>query len=473
MSVRLLLLPVVLALAGCASVGPDYAPPRLDMPVGWSQAEDTDTITTASPDDIGRWWKRLGDPLLARLVEEALEASPGMRLAVTRLREARARRAVALAGFFPSVSATGRATRSQSSKESGSGRIGELYNAGLDASWEVDVFGGVRRSLEAATADTESAEASLDQARVSLAAEVALNYVMVRGFQERLRIARDNLSSQSETLEITMWRAEAGLAGDVDVERARGDCEQTRARLPVLEASLAEARHALETLLGKAPGALAERLGSGGELPVVPHRFAVGIPADTLRQRPDIRAAERSLAAETARVGVAEAARYPSLTLSGSIGLEALTPGGLGGTDAAAWSLLSGITAPVFNAGKLRNQVEIQDAVRERAAVAYEQAVLTALREVEDALSGLLRSRERAVALTDAVAAASRAAELARWNYEAGLKDFQMVLETQRTLLSVEDSLAESRANAVTAVIKLYKALGGGWSAQPGPDPAL
>ncbi len=308
--------------------------------------------------------------------------------------------------------------------------------------------------------------ASLENTQVSLASEVALNYVEVRALQTRVGIARANLASQSETLQLTNWRAQAGLVSSQDVEQARSNLEQTRAQIPSLETSLAESEHGLDILLGRAPGTLHARLAATGELPTVPDRIAVGIPADTLRQRPDVRAAERKLAAETARVGVAEAARYPSFTLSGSIGLEALTLGALGNGGAATSSLLAGITSPVFNAGRLRAQVEIQDAVREQAQVSYEQAVLTALQEVENTLVALARNRERVEALAIAAESARNAAELARQRYSAGLIDFQSVLDTERSVLSAEDSLASSRADGVLALIRLYKALGGGWSPQ-------
>ena len=302
---------------------------------------------------------------------------------------------------------------------------------------------------------------------MSLASEVALNYVEVRTRQILLGIARDNLASQSETLQLTEWRAQAGLVSSQDVEQARSNREQTRAQIPLLETSLAEAEHALDILLGKTPGTLHARLAAPRELPVLPDQIAVGIPADTLRQRPDVRAAERRLAAETARVGVAEAARYPSFNLSGSIGLEALTFGALGSSDAVASSLFAGIAGPLFDAGRLRAQVEIQDAVREQAQVAYEQTVLVALQDVENALVALVRNRERVEALASAVESVRNAAQLARQRYSAGLIDFQSVLDSERSVLLLEESLASARANGVQALIRLYKALGGGWSPQP------
>jgi NodT family efflux transporter outer membrane factor (OMF) lipoprotein len=320
--------------------------------------------------------------------------------------------------------------------------------------------------MEAADADLQASEANLAGTRVSLAAEVALNYVEVRGLQQRLGIARSNLAGQSETLQLTEWRAQAGLVSSQDVEQARSNSEQTRAQIPSLESSLAQAEHRLDILLGKAPGTLHARLAVQGDLPAMPEKIAVGIPADTLRRRPDVRASERRLAAETARVGVAESARYPSFRLSGSIGLEALTVEALAGGSAATSSLLAGITAPIFDAGRLKNQVEIQDAVRDQAEIAYEQTVLGALQEVEDALVALNRAAEREQALASAAVAAGTAAQLARQQYSAGLIDFQSVLDTERTELSVEDSLAGTRTDSLLALISLYKALGGGWLPQ-------
>jgi len=294
----------------------------------------------------------------------------------------------------------------------------------------------------------------------------------VRAQQILLEIARVNLETQSETLQLTDWRAQAGLVSTQDVEQARSNREQTRAQIPALETSLAQAEHTLDNLLGRVPGTLHARLATAVELPVIPAQIAVGIPADTLRQRPDVRVAERTLAAETARVGVAEAARYPAFNLSGSIGLEALTFGALGDSGAATSSLFAGITAPVFDAGRLRAQVEIQDAVRERAQVAYEQAVLVALQDVENALVELARNLERGEALSNAVDAARSAAELARQRYSAGLIDFQSVLDSERSVLVLEESYARNRTNGVQALIRLYKALGGGWSPQTETRPA-
>ncbi len=477
-SARAFLILSSLAIAGC-SVGPNYRKTGPDAPARWNRLETASTVTDAgAAGDLSRWWRRLNDPLLSELVDEAQRQSLDLRKAQARLREARARLGVASAGRYPSLDVSVSASRSGSvvgaSTPAGSTATiaGDQFNAGFDASWEVDLFGGVHRGVEAAQADQESAVASLDDARVSLVAEVAKSYVEVRSLQIRLDIARTNLSSQSETLQLTELRARAGLVNTQDVEQARSNREQTLAQIPSLETSLAEAEHRLDILLGRAPGTSHARLSTAGTLPEIPSRVAVGIPADTLRQRADVRAAERKLAAETARVGVAEAARYPSFKLSGSIGLEALAQSVTGTSTGISYSLLGGITAPIFNAGRLKNQVEAQDAVREQAQVTYEQVVLTALQDVENALVALARNRERSDALARAAEASSAAAQLARQRYSAGVIDFQSVIDTERTVLSVQDNLASTRADGVLALIRLYKALGGGWSQETQPRSA-
>jgi NodT family efflux transporter outer membrane factor (OMF) lipoprotein len=455
-------------LGGCAAVGPEYARPAPTLPAHWRNAPPAmmaDQIP--SGEALASWWRQLNDAELTGLIERALLAAPDFRAALARLDEARARRLLAGAADMPKVTGSASAGASKSSEKSGSGARRDVYGAGLDAAWEADLFGGNRRGEEAAQADLEASQASLHAAQVSLAAEVALSYVELRGLQGRLRIARANLASQSETLQLTDWRAQAGLVTALEVEQARANVEQTRAQIPSLQTSLAEAEHRLAVLLGQAPGSLHDELAGPAPLPTLPPRVAVGIPTDTLSQRPDVRAAEHRLAAETARVGVAEAARYPGLTLSASIGLEALNPADLLTAGAFARSLVASLAGTVFDGGRLRQQVAIQNAVQEQALVGYETAVLTALEETENALVALANTRHRETALKDAVEAARLAALLARHRYTAGITDFQTVLNTERTLLSSEDSLQSAQAESVAALVRLYKALGGGWAPSP------
>jgi multidrug efflux system outer membrane protein len=463
---RALAIVAFLCAAGCA-VGPRYRVSAPDAPQRWDAIArgDDATLTSHPLADLRTWWTSLGDPILSGLVDDALRGAPDLQLARARLREARAQRGAAGAGRFPSVTATASAGRNATGGSAGP--VSTTYSAGFDAAWELDLFGGVRRSVEAAQADLEAAAADLEGARVTLVAEVASDYYDVRAAQLRLAIARRSAEAQAETLQLAAWRAQAGLVSAQDVDQARANLESTRAQLPALALAQAQAEHLLDVLLGHAPGTVHARLAApadGATLPAAPAALAVGIPADTLRQRPDVHAAERRLAAGTARTSAAEAARYPTLKLSGSIGVEALTPGGLARDRSVFSTLVAGLTAPLFDAGKLRAAAQAQDAVREQAEVQYRQAVLTALREVEDALWALARGRDRAEGLARALGAAQAAAALAEQRYTAGLVDFPAVLDTQRTALGLEDGLATARADTVQALTRLYEAMGGGWS---------
>lgn len=458
---------VALFLAGCAlpTVGPDYHPPDLDLPQAWS-------ATPGSPEQadrsLARWWTQFADPQLDWLIEQALAGSLDLKLAQARLQQARASRQLSAAGFYPTLSAAVDGKRSKNSAAVSPQPTRTLYDAGFDAAWELDLFGGNRRGLEAATADLEASRASADNARVSLLAEVARNYVELRADQRRIAIARDNLASQDETLRITEWRYQAGLARASEVEQAKTSRAQTRAGIPDLEVALAAAENRLAVLLGRHPGELHQRLAGTQPLPAVPDTVAAGIPADVLRQRPDLIAAERSLAAETARVGQKLAQRFPSLTLSGSFGWQAYSLAALGGGGTIARALGGTLAASLFDGGRLKSQVAIQSAVQEQALLSYQGSVLAALEEIENALQAYAAGRERVDARRAAAESARNAAELSRNLYQSGLADFQQVLETQRTQLSAEDSLATADAALRTALITLYKALGGGWEAAAG-----
>ena len=468
-----IILILIVALGGCAAVGPDYAKPDKVMPANWANAPANSAMT--QDQDLSRWWLKLGDPLLSGLIVQSLKDSPDLRSAQAKLREARARRGLAGANQFPTISASASENYSKSNAALANtgGFTGELYNAGFDASWEPDIFGGTRRAKEAAQADLEGSEASLHDTQVSLVAEVALNYVELRAYQAQLGIAWDNLSSQTETLALTGWRAEAGLTSSLDVEQARTNREQTRAQIPGLETSLAQAKHRLAILLGQTPGALYDKLEKPAPIPSSPDNVAVGIPADALRQRPDVRVAERKLAAETARIGETTATLYPVFKLSGSIGWEALGFGALGSSDSLTRSLLGSVSATLFDGGRIRQNIEIQNAIQEQALVNYEKTVLTALEEVENALVSYANSRKREQALREAANAAHNAVLMARYRYAGGITDFQIVLDTERTLLTVQDSLKITEAESISDMIRLYKALGGGWQAPVGDESTL
>ena len=441
-------------------VGPDYQAPDLRLPGRWSASTEGQAGDQAR---LARWWSQFGDEKLDWLIEQALTGNLDLKLAQARLHQARASRQLAEAGLYPTVSASTSGSRSKSSDAIAPQPARTLYDAGFDANWEIDVFGGNRRGIEAATADLAASQASLDDTRVSLIAELARNYVELRSQQRRIAIARDNLASQSETLQITEWRYQAGLARASEVEQARASREQTRAGIPDLEVSLAAAENRIALLLGRNPGELHDMLAEAKPLPAVPASVAAGIPADVLRQRPDLIAAERTLAAETARVGQKLAQRFPSLTLSGSFGWQAYSFAALGGTGTVARAIGGTLAATLFDGGRLRSQVEAQSAVQEQALLSYQSGILSALEEVENALKGHAAARDRLDARQAAAESARNAAELSRNLYQTGLADFQQVLETQRTQLSAEDSLASAEAVLRTSLIALYEALGGGW----------
>ena len=449
-------------LSACAAVGPDYQAPttaELGIPPGWR----TPGVDAGAAGDLAAWWQRLGDATLTDLVGRALTNNRDVASATARLREARARRDLAIANQFPLVAASGGITRTQSGSQHAGGGS-SLYQAGFDASWEPDLFGGQRRAVEAARADLGAAAGDLAAIRVSLAAEVARNYTDVRSLQARLGIAQANLDAQSQTLQLTQWRAQAGLTTSLDVEQAATAVEQTRAALPALDTSLADARNRIAVLAGVAPGAFDAMLQAAAPLPTVPASIAIGIPADTLRQRPDLLAAERRLAAETARVGQQTAALYPSLDLSGTLGLQSLTLAGVTHGGALVAQVAAQLAATVFDAGRVRRQIDIQTAVQERALSDYQGAVLTALEDVENALVAFDNAERRRAALANAATSARNAALLAGQRYSAGITDFQTVLDTQRTVLVAEDALAGSENDRVQALVQLYKALGGGWT---------
>lgn len=461
-----------LLLSGCAGMAvPGRGVPVLAVPAQWSTpvpaqaAPPVDGTPSAAllpatdPAALAQWWQRFGDPQLSALVAQALQANPGVRSAQAALQQARAQTEVQGAGLLPSVGASASAQRGRS----GGGSSSNRFQTGFDASWEPDVFGGQRAALGASEADRRAAEASLGNVQVSLAAEVALNYINLRSLQERLQIARSNLASQQETLQISQWRLQAGLVTSLVTEQARAATAQTAAQVPALEASLAQARHALAVLTGQPPGALEEPLRTPRPVPAPPPALALAFPAEVLRQRPDLRVAEERVAAALARVQQADAARYPDFRLSGSLGLGALSLGALTSGASVAQSLLAGVSFPVFDGGARRAQVRVQQAVAEQARLAYEATVWTALTDVEDALVQMRGDRARLAQLRIAAEAAANAALLAQNRYTSGLIDFQAVLETQRTQLATQDSVASTAASLSADHVRLYKALGGGW----------
>ncbi len=450
---------LALLLQGCAHRAPVTSEaPGAALPVAWNAPLPAGVAVLPQADDLARWWERFGDPQLSALVAQALQAHPSALSAQAALRQARAQARVQAAGMLPDVSLSGSAQRSRSG-----GQTGNSFQVGLDAGWEPDLFGRLDAGVQASEADARAAQASLEQVHVSLSAEVALQYIALRSLQQRLAIAQRNLETQQQTLQITDWRVQAGLATSLVAEQARAAAEQTAAQVPQLQASLAQARHALAVLTGQAPAALDVALAAPQAVPQPSQALALDIPADTLRQRPDVRVAQERVQAALARVSQADAARYPSLRLSGSLGLRALTLGALGDSASLVHSLLGSVAVPLFDGGATQAQVQVQQAALEQARQAYQLAVLTALKEVEDALVALQGEAARLAHLQQAAQAAGNAALLAQQRYASGLIDFASVLETQRTQLATQDALATSQANLGSNHVRLFKALGGGW----------
>jgi NodT family efflux transporter outer membrane factor (OMF) lipoprotein len=368
------------------------------------------------------------------------------------------------------VDASGSARKSGRHDENGTYSDSELYAGGFDAGWELDVFGGVRRAVEASQADVEVNVENLRDVQVTLLAEVAVNYADVRTYQARLAVAQRNLATQEETWQLLDALSRAGAGDELAVTQARYNLESTRAKIPDLKVGLEAALNRLAVLTGQAPGALHNRLAEAQPIPRVSVAMAVGIPADVLRQRPDIRQAERELAAQTARVGEATAELYPRFSLSGSIGLESLSLGDLFSSTSTLWSLGPSVSWPVFDAGAIRSHIGVQDELRQQALLNYEAVILSGLEEVENALTAYAQDQHKITSLQAAAEAARQAAQLAGQQYIAGLTGFSNVLDAQRSLLSFEDQMTESQGAVFSDFVRLYKALGGGWqSLKPPP----
>ncbi|MBN2332452.1 MAG: efflux transporter outer membrane subunit [Deltaproteobacteria bacterium] len=459
--VAVLQLSFFLFFAGCAAVGPDYAPPERSVPAAWhTELRQGLSGEAADVHQLSSWWEVLNDSVLTSLIEQAVDNNFDLQLAVARVREARARRGISRAAQLPAMDASGLVTRSQSS---GGGPTRNFYVVGLDAGWEVDIFGGVRRTVEAAEAELAASHEGLRDVLVSLTAEIALNYLDTRTLQSRLAIAASNLAMQQQTFDLVNARCQAGLSDQLALQQARYNLESTRSRIPTLRSSLEEAKNRLAVLAGAVPGSVHELLAEARPIPVIPPMVAVGVPAEALRQRPDIRRAEYDLAAQTARIGVATADLYPKFRLAGSIGLESLSSTELFTSTSKNWSIGPRVSWNIFDAGAIRQNIEVQSAIQEQYVCAYEAAVLGALEEVENVLAAYAEEQLRRERLVDAVDAARQVEALAAIQYHAGLVDFAAVLDAQRSLLSFEDQLAESDGMVTANLVRLYKVLGGGW----------
>ena len=469
---------LMLVLAGCTTVGPDFVKPEAPVLEQWREADGA--VLTRAPSEGIRWWEAFRDPVLSQLIEIAYQNNYSLKVAGLRVLEARAQLGIAVGYLYPQYQqATGGATYTSASKNAANTRAGDLeywqYNVGANVSWELDFWGKFRRAIESADAGLLASIAAYDNTLVLLVAQVADTYVAIRTAEEQLRVAHDNVVLQQRAVQITEARFRGGEVGELDVLQARTQLLGTQATIPPLETGLQQAKDALSTLLGQPPGSLAEILGPRpGMIPAAPPEIATGAPVDLLRRRPDVRQAELAAAAQSAAVGVAEADLYPSFGLSGFLGLVAAD-----GTDSTRTGKsgfgqlfqadsLTFFGGPYFswnflNYGRIRNNVRVQDARLQQLLMGYQDTVLNAVKEVEDNMVGLLRSREQERILAETEAAAQRSLTLANVGYREGFSDFQRVLDAQSSLLRAQQQTVSARNTTVSSAIGIFRALGGGW----------
>ncbi len=465
-NLNLLVILILLGLMqGCAAVGPDYKKPELSHDMqAWEQTPQSGIV--AAEADISKWWKYFRDPKLDQLVDVAINNNLDMEQARSRVREARAQRGISGAEGLPQVTTSGSAER----RKIGEMDNEELYSSGFDAAWELDIFGRVRRSLEASDADLEATIESLRDVQVSLLAEVALNYIDLRSFQNRLRLAEGNSRLQEKTFKLVQSLFDSGLTSRLELKEAESNLANTESHIPPIKTGLSRAMHRLAVLVGQKPGMLDELLAQQCPIPVAPPEIAIGVPADLMRRRPDIRQAERELAAQTARIGVAVADLYPRFTLNGVLSFQATDTSNFFSTLSRTLGLGPSFQWNIFNAGSVRNNITVNNERQKQALLRYEKSVLTALEEVENAMFAYARELNRNQSLQQAVTASKEAVRLAKSMYKDGLRDFSHVLNSQKNLFSQEDQLAESDAEITGNLIRLYKALGGGWEQKQMPQ---
>jgi multidrug efflux system outer membrane protein len=461
---RLCLAALALAVlaSGCAAPLKRESADTLKPPVAAAYRQAAGDAAATDAQALAHWWRGIGDPVLGALVDEALSANLDLRSAQATLARARALRDATAAGAAVQVGSSAGAGRNRSGE-----RNSNSVSVGLDASWEPDVFGRIGAGIAAADAQTEASALQLEATRIAVAGEVGLAYLQWHGTRQQLTVALQNLQLQADSLQIAEWRSGAGLATTLDVEQARAAAEQTRARIPALQSTIAQTEHRLALLLGQPPAALGARLAQASAMPALPPLPAVGLPADLLRRRPDVRAAEAQASAALATLAQREAERLPSFSISGRLGLQALTLAALGNPAALVAGISAGINWPVADGGAGRAQVDAQRAALDGARIAYQSAVLTAQQDVENTLVALTTGRQQVASLAIASTSAAEALSLARLRYQTGLTDFTPLLDAQRSALSAQDALASARTELALNQVRLYKALGGGWDAAP------
>jgi multidrug efflux system outer membrane protein len=468
--------PLVAALllytAGCA-VGPDYSRPDTPTPPGWGELAPvapptgrSDAVADGTPT---AWWTTFDDELLTSLIARTVQSNLTLAQAEARVREARELRRISASAFWPQIGASGSYTRARTSENglvSGTqarGRWFDLFQAGFDANWEVDVFGGTRRSVEAADASIQAAEQDRNAVLVSLMAELGFDYVTYRSLQQRIALASQNLAAQQGTLDLTKRLFDAGLAPELDVQRASAQVSSTASTIPPLEQQAAQMMHALGVLLGEPPMTLRDELAAVGPIPRPPPQVSVGLPSELLLRRPDVAESERQLAAQTAEIGVATSDLFPRFFISGVADLQSLKSSDFFEWPSRLLSFGPSVTWPIFEGGRIRANIALQNAAQQELLAAYQAVVLQAFQDVEDALVAFSHEQATRAQLEDAVRANARATDLAQRAYGQGLTDFLTVLVAEQSLLTSQDALAQSERDVALELVALYKAVGGGW----------
>lgn len=454
----------IVFLSGGCKVGPDYKAPQVDLPKSWTStvvATNTNVVISVSDSaTFAKWWTNFNDTELVKLVESALKENLDLKIAIARIQQARASYGMTRASLFPSLGASAAYDRFYQNRPS---RQPDLFRAGVDALWEVDLFGGNRRGVESAMANIAAAMEYYRDVRVSLAAEVALNYIQLRTIQQQIAIARDNLKAQRRTLSITQQRFGAGFVSRLDVANAEAQAATTESQIPVLESSARQTIHNISILLGKAPGELVDLLNQPSQIPSPPPGINISMPSELLRRRPDIRRAEAQLHSATAKIGVATADLFPKFTITGSFSFQENTLPNFFSNPVRSGSVGPGVSWDIFRGGAIKSNIKLQEFLRDEAFINYQKTVLNALAEVENAIVSLSKEQEHSLALQKAVESNRQAVEVALKLYSEGQADFLNVLNAQRSLLSSEDALAQSKRNISTSLVSLYKALGGDW----------
>lgn len=475
-----------LVLTGC-EVGPNYVRPATTMPSRWESPPTTQaSVTVAQPLEVEQWWTTFKDPELDSLVRRAVESNLDLQAATERICQARASLGIATAGFFPTAGAQGSYRRNFSAGSgstvviTGGGGTGtitgggttskkvgpvahDLWQGGLDAAWELDIFGGVRRSIEAADANLQATVEDRRDVLVTMLGEVATDYVTLRGLQQEVVIAQENLEAQVRNAGVVREKKRLGTGTNLDIAQADAVVASTRADIATLQSNEQQEIYALSVLLGLQPTALDAELAVREQIPTAPSVVPVGMPSDLLRRRPDIRRAERQLAAATAEIGVATADLFPRFSLSGTLTVQGSRYEALSNLGTRFWSFGPNVTWPIFDAGQIWSNIHVQNSLQAQALIAYKSTILVALQDVQNALVAFAREQERRSALADAVVANQQAVELATQRYKQGLTDFLNVLDAERSLYGAQDALVQSNRQVAINLIALYKALGGGW----------